>query len=542
MSRSLRFGLGLWIVAGYWAQALEPFTGRTAAKGAFHGRDEPLAGPDFKVVFWYDRTRPADPLRHQAYDLRKGAYTPAVDAWVRESATKWPNLVVRVVEVRLSREPGRSERDELDAAIARERLRLSARAADVEQPVPWTGGMLMPRHANVRSGRRQGGTIVPVGLRLEQREAWTPVAQDGEFVQWTDGKWSSLKDFVALAEAPAYFAEKARVEPANADWHGLRGLAHLELAGGTPRWHFGPSSVIKGSDADAALAHLTRAYELDAKEWYIYLFYCLRNREEDDDALLLSHAYIAKYPEDSNGYSTRASAWGARSEWKKAIEDITLAIAKAPDHAHHYYNRSQYYRVLEEYKQAVSDLTEAIRLSEPESNFDVLRQSLIDRAGLYGGKLGELRLAIADYSRLIELVPNGPQYRSYRGWVYWRKLKDHPKALIDFKTCLELAPEAKADGVMVNLANLLATSPDAACRDGALALRWAQKSLAVREAPEARAALAAAYAELGDFARAVAEQHKVLADERLAEKDKPGMEARLAAYQEGKPFRDPGDE
>ena len=54
---------------------------------------------------------------------------------------------------------------------------------------------------------------------------------------------------------------------------------------------------------------------------------------------------------------------------------------------------------------------------------------------------------------------------------------------------------------------------------------------------EYEAALAAAYAETGDFDLAIAEQKKVLADTSLDKQDRERMEKRLALYQNKKPYR-----
>ena len=48
---------------------------------------------DFKVVIWYRRDRPLDTFKYQVYDLRKGQYTPAVDAWVQLMRTKYQGLL-----------------------------------------------------------------------------------------------------------------------------------------------------------------------------------------------------------------------------------------------------------------------------------------------------------------------------------------------------------------------------------------------------------------------------------------------------------------
>jgi len=52
------------------------------------------------------------------------------------------------------------------------------------------------------------------------------------------------------------------------------------------------------------------------------------------------------------------------------------------------------------------------------------------------------------------------------------------------------------------------------------------------------AALAAAYAETGDFELAIVEQRKALDDKSLDKDDKAKMEKRLELYRAKKPYRD----
>jgi hypothetical protein len=52
------------------------------------------------------------------------------------------------------------------------------------------------------------------------------------------------------------------------------------------------------------------------------------------------------------------------------------------------------------------------------------------------------------------------------------------------------------------------------------------------------AALAAAYAETGDFDKAIAEQTKAVADKSLDREDRESMEKRLNLYKQKKPYRD----
>lgn len=86
--------------------------------------EEPHA--DFKVVAWYDRASPVATFHYQAYDLRKGDYTPAVDQWIAMMRSTFPRYEVVVRDVDLSHEEGPTETRKVGAVIHRELLAAAA--------------------------------------------------------------------------------------------------------------------------------------------------------------------------------------------------------------------------------------------------------------------------------------------------------------------------------------------------------------------------------------------------------------------------------
>ena len=96
---------------------------------------------------------------------------------------------------------------------------------------------------------------------------------------------------------------------------------------------------------------------------------------------------------------------------------------------------------------------------------------------------------------------------------------------------------------MNRLAWISATAPEAWTRNGAEAVelaRWAVQLSRGRE-PNILCTLAAAYAENGQFPQAVRTAHKAL--DLAAQRKQPSLakslQAQLACYQRGKPFREP---
>jgi hypothetical protein len=85
---------------------------------------------DFVVLVWYRRKDPLGTFQYQVYDVRKGEYTGAVDAWVHDISTNYPAYLVVVRPVDLSRESGRTEQLKVGSVIHRELL-IAAAASGV---------------------------------------------------------------------------------------------------------------------------------------------------------------------------------------------------------------------------------------------------------------------------------------------------------------------------------------------------------------------------------------------------------------------------
>lgn len=138
-------GLGLIVGLEPGAQAAAAKEAEPAVEGAVPPRTpEKARVPDFKVVFWFDRTG----LRRQVYDVRKGQYTQAVDDWVNRveydaSGFVLPGHLATVRPVFLDPASAKPESQQLAEAIARHEQRIlgrggssSASLGPVYRPVP----------------------------------------------------------------------------------------------------------------------------------------------------------------------------------------------------------------------------------------------------------------------------------------------------------------------------------------------------------------------------------------------------------------------
>src|SRR4051794_22545599 len=98
---------------------------------------------DYRVVVWYRRDRPLDTFKYQTYDMRKGEYTPAVDAWLELMRSKHPAYLVAVRDVDLSRERGATESLKVGSVIMRE-LTAAASLEGIVVGGPVGGGLSRP--------------------------------------------------------------------------------------------------------------------------------------------------------------------------------------------------------------------------------------------------------------------------------------------------------------------------------------------------------------------------------------------------------------
>ncbi len=194
-----------------------------------------------------------------------------------------------------------------------------------------------------------------------------------------------------------------------------------------------------------------------------------------------------------------------------------------------YNNRGNIYKAKGDYDKAIPDYNEAIRL-------DATYVPAYINRGIVRAAMGDNKKAMADYNVAVMLDPGSSLAYVNRGLLSEAD-GDYQKAFADFDKAVHLdSGDALAYN---NLAWLLATCPQAALRDGRKAVEFAKKAceLAQGKNPDWVDPLAAAYAEAGDFARAIKWETEYLKTPRLAESKAAGAAGRLKLYQAGRPYR-----
>ncbi len=254
-----------------------------------------------------------------------------------------------------------------------------------------------------------------------------------------------------------------------------------------------------------------------------------RLRARYDKAIADCNRALRLNPNSVSGLIYRGKAQGGKKAYDLALKDFETALRLAPNVGGIYQERGLVRTAQKEYDKALEDFNKAIRLdAKSAAGFE-------GRGAAWVGKK-EYDKAIKDFTEAIRLDPKSASALEQRGGA-WEKKADYAKAMDDWNAALKLEP--KRASAHNGRAWLLATCPDAKCRDGKQALESAQKACELSEWKEANhlGTLAAAYAEQGMFDEAVKWEGK--AQEKLAA-DAPEKEEarkRLELYREKKPYR-----
>jgi tetratricopeptide (TPR) repeat protein len=452
----------------------------------------------------------------------------------------------------------------------------------------WAGRQVFLKYSGTQYGHREpDGTFVPAGtfdspvVHVAERQgdwlcAWPPGS----------GAWFPLSHSLPLEEAPDYFSNRLRAHPEDSHAWTYRGIAWDVLG-----------------QADRALADYDEALRLAPEDFGTLLNRAnlLTARQEHDRAIADYTAALRLYPEAATVVYNRGRAWALRQVYDKAVADYTEAIRLAPTWSTAYYGRALTWSALKEHDKAIDDSTEAIRLAPQDPAAYSLRgQTWLlkmeqGRAGAdlddairlgstnpadYAGRAGiwlvrgdydraeadctaALRLASdhahafflrgiarsemknvlkkrllapADFEMAARQTPEGAT-RCLCKALSWIEQKEHGKALAELAKAQRLEPDN--DFVLLTLAGLHASCPEAAYRDGAKAVAYATRGCELTgwKFPHLLGVLAMAHAEAGDFVKAVDLQRQVLAVPDLPEARRAEALRQLALYERGQPYR-----
>ncbi|MGO9707150.1 MAG: tetratricopeptide repeat protein [Limisphaerales bacterium] len=225
-------------------------------------------------------------------------------------------------------------------------------------------------------------------------------------------------------------------------------------------------------------------------------------------------------------------ALAAKGRFDEAIENFRQAIQINPNHCEALNNLGAALTARGRLDEAIKNFRQAIQINPNSSE-------ALDNLGVALAAQGRFDEAIENYRQAIQINPNRTETFVHLGMTLGQ-LGRTREAVAQYREALRLNPNLAL--ALNNLAWVLATSPDDGLRDGAEAVRLAERACELTHYGEPLfiRTLAAAYAEAGRFPEAVTTAEKAeqlatgagLAD--VAAKIRPLLEL----YRAGKPYHE----
>jgi tetratricopeptide (TPR) repeat protein len=237
-------------------------------------------------------------------------------------------------------------------------------------------------------------------------------------------------------------------------------------------------------------------------------------------------------PEYEQANLSLGALLASQKKYDEAIRYFYAALATEPGNVDAHFNVASALSAKGEYGAASVHYAEACRLRPA----DVEAREGLGFALLCQGRMPE---AVPQFEQVLRERPSA--LANYHLAVALDSQGQSEGALAHYREAVRLAPDAAL--YLNDLAWLLATSPNEQIRNGAEAVRLAERACELSGGKEARffGTLDAAYAEAGRFEEAMAAATKAR-DLALAAGQKDiaqKAEERLALYREHKPYRTP---
>lgn len=363
-------------------------------------------------------------------------------------------------------------------------------------------------HANLRTNRGYNSAKVFPGLVLKV------AAVDGDrlWLTYEHSGWLNRRHVVPLGhEAIQHLSAMIRSNPSSAKLYNGRATIWMELG-----------------ELDIAIADYGEALRLAPQaSLYSNRAIAWKTKGNNDKAIADFNQALRLNPRDSTALNARGNAWMAKGNVDKAIADYEEALRWDPRNILAYNGRGVGHLKKDEFDRAIADFNQALEL---DSNYAL---AYANRGDAHRRK-GDYDRAIADLTKAIQIDPKHDLAYNRRA-LAWKSKRVYRQAISDLRASISINPSHT--GKHYELAVLLATCPDDACRDGSTAVRHAKKACDLTDWKNTYCieALAAAYAESGDFDQAIHWQQK--ARSLASTRKSADFQQRLDLYRSGKPYR-----
>lgn len=233
-------------------------------------------------------------------------------------------------------------------------------------------------------------------------------------------------------------------------------------------------------------------------------------------------------PEDVGVLLLRASVYHEKGDKKKALADTEEALHLRPGLPMVIRTHALMLADTGRIDAAAAELETYLRSNPGDT-------AMLLQLGIFQSVQQQSSKAVKTFSAVLAIEPADWQALHGRGDAYLN-LGRQSDALADYEQALKLKPDD--EGLLNNLAWLLATSPDAKLRDGRRAIRLATQACEANQYKRAYtlSTLAAAHAETGDFPSAIRWSSKAV---EIGAKDQlDSLKKELAAYKSHEPWRE----
>jgi tetratricopeptide (TPR) repeat protein len=388
------------------------------------------------------------------------------------------------------------------------------------------------------------GTLVPVigivqvgSQAMADRYTYLPLIGIYIVVAWTLSDWiegrARLPAFVvpAIAVVIAALATVTRIQVA----HWKDGEALFEHALRVTRDNYVAQNNLgtlfeSRGDLGQAAVRFERALRIrpDFAPAHNNLGLVLTKQGDLPEAIEYFEHAIRLNPGYAEAHNNLGVALQRQGDIARAAEHFERAVSLDPVNAEAHNNLGVIYEQRGDLVRAAEHYERALRIdpsfAEAHNN---LGNVLLGRGDLAGAR--------ARYESALRVRPDLAEAHNNLGFVLARQ-GDLRGAVSHYRRALEIRPAMfqAASG----LAWALATSPDASLRDGDEALTWAERCAEATDHrdPGCLEALAAAYAELGDFEQAVHWQSRAVSMLPAGRDADP--RSRLRLYRSGTPYRE----
>jgi tetratricopeptide (TPR) repeat protein len=320
---------------------------------------------------------------------------------------------------------------------------------------------------------------------------------------------------------------------------------------------------------DEAAAAFSRALQLEATSLpaRVGLAEACRRRGRYADAQRETALALQQHPRAAAAHTQAALLLSLDRRYPEAVEHLRQALAEAPDHPTAGQQLAACLAFMGQPRQVIAACRQGLRVDPFNPTLHHLLAGAAAETGDLPGAVAHLHLALAlkpqwpearrllalaltslgrpdeaavQYERMLQETPADPQLLYLYAGVL--AAQGNPRAAVDrYRQALALQPDMVE--ALNDLAWIRAASSDAALREGAEAVRLAERAceLSQRREPVLLGTLAAAYAEAARFDDAIrtAEQARALAtaagQHHIAERNAQLLEL----YRAGRPYHEP---